>query len=113
MTSFISIPQLSPEQLTTPQMATIEAIRQNVELLIGDAAGGDTSAITRNMITVEPEYTRQLEAMSATGTGYSVSGQQMAALDDYRKLIADVTKLSNDVQTLYNMVNSLITQMKG
>lgn len=113
MTSFVSIPQLPPEQLTSPQMATIEAIRQNVEMLIGDAADGSNMSITRNMITVQTEYSRQLETMSASGYGYKVNDVDVAALADVRNLIQDVQRLSNDVQTLYNMLNSLIVQMKG
>lgn len=113
MTSFVSIPPLSPEQLTSPQMATIEAMRQNLELLIGDSAKGENSAVTRNTITVEPDYTRQLEAMSASGYGYKIQNVEVAALADVRSLIQDVQRLSNDVQVLYNLLNSLIVQIKG
>lgn len=113
MTSFVSIPALSPEQLTSPQMATIEAMRQNLELLIGDSAKGENAAVTRNAVTVSPEYTRQLETMSATGYGYTISNVDVAALADVRNLIQDVQRLSNDVQVLYNMLNSLIVQIKG
>ena len=117
MTSFVSLPQLAPDQLTTPQMSLIDAVRQNMAILIGDTDGGSGMAITRDSITVEPVSSLELTALSASGWGYVINttsgNQQIAALEDVRNLIYDVQKLANDVSTLYNTLNALITQMKG
>jgi hypothetical protein len=51
--------------------------------------------------------------VSATGKGYTISGQNVADLDDYGKLINDVQLLANDVAALRNTLNALIGQLKG
>jgi hypothetical protein len=51
--------------------------------------------------------------VTATGSGFTISGTNVPSLDDYVKLVVNVQQLANDVATLRSVVNTLINQLKG
>jgi hypothetical protein len=86
-----------------------------VELLAGirGEADGASKAVTKSQVRVNQASSPTFSRVSATGKGYTISGQNVPDLDDYGKLINDVQLLANDVATLRNTVNALIAQLKG
>ena len=54
-----------------------------------------------------------MQQVSAKGTGFTISGQEVASLDDVSKLILDVQTLAADVADMRATLNFLIRQLKG
>jgi hypothetical protein len=54
-----------------------------------------------------------MQRVTAEGKGYTISGNNVADLDDYAKLVVNVQELANDVAYLRNVLNGLIAQLKG
>ena len=94
------------------QYQTLNAIKENIDLLTGARGVIASSAVTRGMISLAPVATG-LQQLTARGSGYTVSGVTVPSLDDYVRLVNNVQQLTNDVAALRNTVNTLITQLKG
>jgi len=56
---------------------------------------------------------QDMKQVSAKGAGFTISGQEVAGLDDYGKLITDVQTLANDLAYTRAVLNALIRQIKG
>ncbi len=115
MAKFSSIPAVPNQNISEWQAAVLNALKENVELLTGYRGAGAASnaAVIKGNIRVNPAGTPSFSRVTATGQGYTISGQNVAALDDFGKLINDVQLLANDVATLRAVVNTLIAQLKG
>lgn len=116
---FTAVPNISQEGLPDAQFAIFNALKENVDLLIG-ARGGDASAmaaVTRGSITVNPAPEMTMKRVSAEGAGFAININNqifnVAGHEDYVKLIVDVQQLANDVATLRDVLNALIRQLKG
>lgn len=111
---FTSIPSIPQSGLTDWQFNTLNAMKENIELLIG-ARGSDNSirAIVTGQIAVTNPAAQTMTRVTAEGTGYTISGVTVPSLDDYVKLISNVQQLANDVANLQTTVNTLINQLKG
>lgn len=112
---FTAIPTIPQQGLTDWQFQTLNAMKENIELLTGARGANATpvSAITRGSITVQAAPAQNMQRVTAEGTGFTISGVTVPSLEDYGKLIANVQQLANDVATLRNVVNALINQLKG
>lgn len=112
---FTAIPNIPQSGLTDWQFVTFNALKENVELLIGAKAGAGTgaSAVTRGSVTVAPAPTQTMQRVTAGGVGFTISGVTVPSLDDYGKLVTNVQQIANDVAALRNTVNALINQLKG
>lgn len=109
---FTAIPAVPQQGLNDWQFQTLNAMKENIELLTG-VRGTGASAITRNAVTVADAPTQTMQRVTAQGVGFTISGQNVPSLDDYGQLINNVQQLANDVATLRNTVNALINQLKG
>lgn len=115
MSLFSAIPSVPNQNISEWQSNILAALKENVELLTGQRgnAGAGNQAVIRGQVRVNqitaPTFTR----VNATGQGYTISGQNVAALDDFGKLINDVQLLANDVATLRLAFNTLVAQLKG
>jgi hypothetical protein len=87
-------------------------MKENIELLIG-ARGSSSAALIRGTITAAAPPAQTMQRVSATGTGYTISGVTVPSLDDYTKLLDNVQQVANDVAALRNTLNTLIAQLKG
>ena len=56
---------------------------------------------------------QNMKQVSAKGTGFTISSQEVAGLDDVGLLITDVQTLANDLAYTRAVVNALINQLKG
>jgi hypothetical protein len=115
MARFTAIPSVPTGNVTEWQGQIFRALKEDVELLAGIRGEADlaSKAVTRSQLRVNQTAQPTFSRVSATGKGYTISGQNVPDLDDYGKLINDVQLLANDVATLRNVVNTLIAQLKG
>jgi hypothetical protein len=114
MSRFTAIPAV-PTGLNEWQNQLLNALKEDVELLCGIRGEADAAsqAVTRSTITVLEANEMTLKRVTAEGKGYTISGQNVADLDDYAKLITNVQDLANDVAYLRSIINVLISQLKG
>jgi hypothetical protein len=115
MARFTAIPSIPSGTVTDWQSQLLNALKEDVELLCGIRGEADlqSAAVTKGNIGVKSAPTPTFTRVSATGNGYTISGQRVPDLDDYGKLISDVQLLANDVANLRATVNTLISQLKG
>ncbi len=115
MARFTAVPSVPTGNMTEWQGQILRALKENVELLAGIRGEADlqSKAVTKGQLTVNQTAAPTFSRVSATGQGYTISGQNVAGLDDYAKLINDVQLLANDVATLRSTVNALIAQLIG
>lgn len=112
---FTAIPNIPQQGLTDWQYVTLNAMKENLELLTGARGNSAVSAaaITRGTITVAGAPTQTMQRVTAEGTGFTISGVAVPSLEDYGKLVANVQQLANDVGVLRSTVNALVNQLKG
>lgn len=112
---FTAIPNIPQEGVSNWQFATLSAMKENLELLIGarSDSAASAAAITRGSVTVAAAPPQTMQRVTAEGTGFTISGVTVPSLEDYGKLITNVQQLANDVAVLRNTVNVLINQLKG
>ena len=111
---FTAIPSIPQGGLNDWQFNTLNAMKENIELLIG-ARGTDNSvsAVVKGQITVPNPAAQNMTRVTAQGTGYTIGAATVPSLDDYGKLVSDVQQLANDVASLRATVNTLVNQLKG
>ena len=109
---FTALPNIPQQGLTDWQFTTLNAMKENIELLTG-ARGTATAAVTRGSVTVQNAPTQNMQRVTADGSGFTISGVTVPSLDDYTKLVTNVQQLANDVAALRNTVNALLNQLKG
>tara|TARA_B100000035_G_scaffold164272_1_gene140010 strand:+ start:3107 stop:3454 length:348 start_codon:yes stop_codon:yes gene_type:complete len=115
MARFTAIPAVPQGGITDWQSVLISSVKENVELLTGLRGEADlaSKAITKGQITLLEMPDQNMRQISSKGTGFTISGQQVAGLDDYGLLITDVQTLANDLAYTRAVVNALINQLKG
>ena len=115
MARFTAIPAVPQGGITDWQSVLISSVKENVELLTGLRGEADLAsrAVTKGQITLQEMPAQNLRQVSAKGTGFTISSQEVAGLDDYGLLITDVQTLANDLAYTRNVLNALIRQLKG
>lgn len=111
---FTAIPAV-PSGMTDWQTQLQNAMKENVELLCGIRGESDlaSQAIVRSDINIAQAAALKMQRVTAEGKGYTISGQNVADLDDYAKLVVNVQELATDVAYLRTILNGLIVQLKG
>lgn len=113
---FSAIPSIPAAGLSDWQFNTLNAMKDNLELLIGAKTGPNSDlarAITKSQVGVQPVGNPALQQVTAQGTGFTINGVSVPSLEDYGKLLNNVQQLANDVAALRNTLNALINQLKG
>lgn len=108
--SFAAVPNIMQTGMSPAQYILLNALKENVELLIG-SRGDATRAVIRGQVTVRTVDTRSTN-ISAQGSGVNVSGTAVPSLEDYRKLLNDVKQLNQDIELLRSTLNLLISQIR-
>jgi hypothetical protein len=118
--AFAGIPSIPTSGLADWQSLVFSAIKENVELLTGTrgGAGGNHAAIIRGNITVLNLNTQNMRQVTAQGKGWTglsglPTGEGAADMVDFQKLVADVQSLANDLVETRDVLNVLLTQLKG
>lgn len=115
MARFTGIPSLSQANIDPWQAAVLEALKENVELLTGTRgeADGASRALLKGQVTTATPAAPQFTALTARGTGITISNAQVPLLADYVSLLRDVQLLANDVARLRATVDTLIQQLRA
>jgi hypothetical protein len=115
MSRFTGIPSLPQVGVEEWQSRILGAMKQNIELLIGTRGEQDASsrAVLKSGIAITRAPEPTLRAVSAVGSGFTISGAQVPSLSDYQALVRDVQSLTNDVAQLRAAVNTLISQLRS
>lgn len=111
---FSAIPNIPQSGLSDWQFLVLNAMKENVELLSGTrGAGGALRAVTSGQVRVPPVGPQTMQRVSATGSGFVVSGVSVAGLEEFTQLAGDVQRLAEDVANIRATLNTLINQLKG
>jgi hypothetical protein len=115
MARFTAIPAVPQGGITDWQSVLISSVKENVELLTGLRGEVDlaSKAVTKGQITLELMGDQNMKQISAKGAGFTISGQEVAGLDDYGLLLTDVQTLANDLAYTRAVLNALIQQLRG
>jgi hypothetical protein len=115
MARFTAIPAVPQGGITDWQSVLISSVKENVELLTGLRGEADlaSKAVTKGQITLELMGDQNMKQISAKGAGFTISGQEVAGLDDYGLLLTDVQTLANDLAYTRAVLNALIQQLRG
>lgn len=115
MTRFAGIPSLPQVGVEEWQYRFLNAIKQNMELLIGTRGEQDLTsrALLKSSVAITGAPEPSIRAVSAVGSGLTVGGAQVPSLADYQSLVRDVQLLVNDVAQLRATVNTLISQLRS
>jgi hypothetical protein len=115
MARFTGIPSLAQANIDPWQMAVLNSLKENVELLTGTRgeADGASRALLKGQMTTSPPAALQFTALSARGVGVTISGAQVPTLADYVSLLRDVQLIANDVARLRATVDTLIQQLRA
>jgi len=114
MSRFTGVPAVPQSNLDDGTVQLLNALKQNVELLIGARGEPDNAsrALLYGSVTVAAPASPQLQSISARGAGFTISGAQVPAYTDYVSVIADLQRLANDVNSLRATVDTLIRQLR-
>lgn len=110
---FTAIPAVPVIADNPQQIAFLNAIRENVELLIGARGVNDNRALLRGQVTIQELPAQNMVRVSATGAGFTIQEVGVPSITDYVALLGDVQTLANDVATLRRAVEVLINQLRG
>ncbi len=113
---FIALPEVPAEGLDEWQAALFSAVKEDVELLIGSRGepDGASIAVTRGDVRVNQLGTQTMHSVTLSGDdGYTISGQDVAALTALRNLREDVQALANDLFRTREALDILIKTMRG
>lgn len=110
---FTAVPSVPLADITPAESIFLNAIRENVELLIGARGVDGNRALLRGQVTISQVPAQNMVRLSATGAGFSVQGVGVPSITDYAALLSDVQTLANDVATLRRTVEVLINQIRG
>jgi hypothetical protein len=107
MPAYTPIRDIPQTGLSEWEWALLGAMKENLELLMGVRVSG-TQAITSDQITTAQADNQTMKQVSAIGSGFTVSGVDVAGLEDYQKLVLDVQALANDVARIQFVLNNLL-----
>ena len=115
MARFTAIPAVPQGGITDWQSVLITSVKENVELLTGLRGEADlaSKAVTKGQITLQTMPEQNMKQVSSKGTGFTISSQEVAGLDDVGLLITDVQTLANDLAYTRAVLNALIDQLRG
>jgi len=116
MSRFTGLPALPVGSAgVNPALMTLLAgVIENLNLLTGAKANGSLAAVTRGQFTSLPNVSSQkLRRLSATGQGVEISGVSVPLLQDYNRLGQDVQAIADDVATLKQELQNVISSLKG
>ena len=111
--SFSAMPPVPMVGLDSFIAAFMLATKQNMELLTGQYGDIRFRSVVRGQVTVQPTPAASLTQLTAKGKGVTISGADVPTLADYRELLKNTQFLVNDVETLRQTVNALISQLRS
>jgi hypothetical protein len=110
--SFVAMPAIPSEGVTDGEVLMYSAVKQNIEQLTGQGSPL-FSAVTRGAITVAPIPSLSVRPLTVSGAAYTISNVQVAPATEVVALASTVQQCVNDITTITNTLNALISQLKG
>lgn len=110
--TFSALPPVPQVGVPEWQFQFLNGVKQNLELLTGQRGVTGFEAIVTGQISVQPIGELSIQQTSAQGSGFNISGSDVASLDDYIKLLVDVNTLIGDVAYIKAVLNALIGQLQ-
>lgn len=112
---YIAVPEIPDSGLTDVQAQILSAIKENVELLTGTRGEGDldSRAVARGDVTAKKVGLQNMSQVSAKGSGFTISGSDVASLAEFSKLIDDVQQLANDLFITRQALDLIIGNLGG
>jgi hypothetical protein len=111
--SYAPLPAVPQVGIPEWQFQFLNGVKQNVEILTGQRGNSGFEALVAGQVGVQPVGDLNMRQVTATGAGFTISGQNVASLEDYAKLIVDVQTLIGDVAYIKDVLNTLISQLKN
>ncbi len=111
--SYAPLPSVPQVGIPEWQFQFLNGVKQNIEILTGQRGDTGFQSLIAGQVGVRPMGDLNLKQVTATGAGFTISGVQVASLDDYAKLIVDVQTLIGDVAYIKDVLNTLITQLRS
>jgi len=112
--SFSALPGVPQAGLNEWQFQFLNSAKQNIEQLTGQSGSPSYRAVLAGQISLIAVPEPNAKQVTISGSGYTISGTgTVPTLDDFVSLATTVQTLINDVATLNDAVNSLITQIRG
>lgn len=109
--SFAPLPAVPQVGVPEWQFQFLNATKQNLEVITGQRGNTGYQAILQGNVTLLPLVELNMRQTTAAGAGFTVSGVDVASLEDYSKLIVDVQTLIGDVAYIRDALNTLISQL--
>lgn len=109
---YASIPAVPQQGVSDWQFQYMNAVKQNLELLAAQRGDTGYQALLKGQLGVVPVGDLSMTQVTAVGAGFTISGSDVAGLEDYSKLLIDVQRLANDVGYIKDVLNTLIAQLK-
>ena len=112
---FVAVPEV-PDGILDWEALLLAAQKEKIELLCGTRGESDGASIAcvRGDITAQNVGQQDMISVTLSGSdGYSISGQDVAALTALRNLREDVQLLANDLFKTREMLDLLIRNLKG
>lgn len=112
---FIGVPEVPEGALTEVQVSLFNSLKENVELLTGTRGENDLAslALVRSDVAVNQLGQQDMARVSARGEGFTISGQDVASLTDFSRLINDVQILANDLVRTRDAFDRLVRSLGG
>jgi len=111
--SYAPLPSVPQVGIPEWQFQFLNGVKQNIEILTGQRGDTGFQSLIAGPVGVRPMGDLNLKQVTATGAGFTISGVQVASLDDYAKLIVDVQTLIGDVAYIKDVLNTLIAQLRS
>jgi hypothetical protein len=111
--SYAPLPAVPQVGIPEWQFQFLNGVKQNIEILTGQRGDTGFQSLIARQVGIRTIGDLNLKQVTAQGAGFTISGVQVAGLDDYSKLIVDVQTLIGDVALIKDVLNTLITQLRS
>jgi hypothetical protein len=111
--AYSALPAVPQVGIPEWQFQFLNGVKQNLEEITGQRGKTGYQSIISGQIGLQTLEELNMRQVTAQGAGFTISGQNVASLDDYAKLIIDVQTLIGDVENIRVTLNALIQQLRS
>lgn len=113
MPQFAPLREVPTTGLNEWESALLNAMKENIELLIGTRASGVKAVMTDVLASkIKAVDNLTIKQITAVGAGFNISGSNVPSLADYNLLRQDVQAIINDLARVQTTLNNLIQALE-